>query len=88
MRKKESKQPEQAKPDVEYQGSAQAREINVKQAGKAKITVYSNIEYETPFTNNRLNLPDNVKDGEQYRDVEITVKKGVTINPDKAFKKK
>ncbi|MFN6946045.1 MAG: hypothetical protein ACK4ND_13935 [Cytophagaceae bacterium] len=80
MSEETSKPGKNKEPDIEFVVRAKMKEMHVVKAGKVEVSSYSNIKHNEIHESMRINLPDEIKDGETYKDAEIHSRRGNVID--------
>lgn len=65
---------EQDKPDVEIHSGTSFEYLHAKKSGKVTVNFYSNYKGRKLHESYRKNLPEELQDGEVYRDGEIKMR--------------
>ncbi|WMJ74978.1 hypothetical protein RCC89_17670 [Cytophagaceae bacterium ABcell3] len=72
-------------PDVEFSAGAKMKWMHVEKAGKVEVENYSNIKHEEFHQSIRINMPDEIKDGETYESAEIQTRRENALDEEDAM---
>lgn len=73
---------EQDKPDIEIRSAASFQYLHAHKCGKVNVRFYSNHKERKLHESYRVNLPEELQDGETYTKGEIRVRTEISIQED------